>query len=147
MFGNCNKYLPGLIVVMATTLGVAADTTNLKEIMQGLRDDTFQIANGLLVDDLEMVAGGANRIANHAQIPAEQVQLVAAELGPEMASFKQFDTLVHDLSLSIVAAARAGDTDLAVSSYHHMLDGCLACHTAYRERVANVLADSEAGMR
>jgi hypothetical protein len=30
---------------------------------------------------------------------------LAAALGPEMAAFKQLDTLVHDLSLEIVAAA------------------------------------------
>jgi hypothetical protein len=49
--------------------------------------------------------------------------------------------------LSITAAAKDKDTALAVSSYHRMLDGCLACHAAYRERVAKVLAESEAGMR
>ena len=129
-------------LALFTTLGVAVEPS-LKEIMQDLRDDTAGIANGLLVEDFQAIADSAGRIASHPQIPAEQVQLVAAELGAEMAAFKQFDTLVHDLSLSIAAAAKEGDTSLAASHYHSMLDGCLACHASYRERVADVLANAE----
>lgn len=130
-----------LFSVLTIAFGAIAAEPNLKEIMQGLRDDSVAVADGLLMDDFNMVAQGADSIANHAQIPPAQVQLVAAELGPEMPAFKQFDTTVHDLSLSIAAAARNNDREQAIADYQRMLTGCFGCHAAYRERVAAVLSD------
>jgi len=113
---------------------------NLKLIMQGLRDDVVEITDGLLTDDFTRVAQGAVRIANHPRIPAAQIQLVAAELGTEMAAFKQIDTLVHELSLSIAAAAEEKDRARAIADYQRMLSGCFACHAAYKDRVGTVLS-------
>ncbi len=136
-------YLSSFIVVLVltTTCSLLAAEPNLKEIMQGLRNDTVEILDGLLTEDLGMVANGAAGVANHARIPVEQVQLVAAELGAEMGTFKQMDMSVHDLSLSIAAAAEAGDRERAIADYEQMLNGCLACHAAYKDRVATVLSD------
>jgi len=132
--------LLALIVVHVAT----ADESNLKQIMQALRDDSVAIFDGLLTDDFSKVAQGADRIANHPQIPPAQIQLVAAELGPEMATFKQFDTTVHDLAVSIGAAAEEKDHDRAATNYQSMLDGCFGCHAAYRQRVAAVLGGATA---
>ena len=132
------------ISVVTGALSATAAEPNLKEIMQGLRDDTVEIADGLFLDDFTRVGEAALRIANHDRIPPEQVQLVAAELGAEMPAFKQFDMSVHDLSLSIAAAAEAEDRDRAIENYQSMLSGCLACHAAYRVRVAAVLGGATA---
>jgi hypothetical protein len=128
-----------LALAFASSVGSSDEATTLKEIMQGLRDDTANIADGLLTDDFEKVARAARAIAEHPQIPAAQVQLVAAELGPEMPTFKQLDTLVHDLSLEINTAAKALDREAAIAGYQRMMDGCFACHRGYKERVAAVL--------
>jgi len=128
-----------IVLVLMTITGATADESNLKEIMQGLRNDSVAVADGLLTDDFSKVAQSADRIASHAQIPPAQVQLVAADLGPEMATFKQFDTTVHDLALSIAAAAENSDSNQAIADYQRMLNGCFGCHAAYRERVAAVL--------
>ena len=129
-----------LIVCSAIPLGIAAEA-NLKGIMQGLNEDVTAVVDGLLTDDFEKVATAANRIASHPRIPADQVQRVAAELGQEMATFKQFDMSVHDLALSMAAAAEAHDSGRLISDYQNMLANCLACHAAYKDRVAAVLAD------
>ncbi len=121
-------------------LSATAAESNLKVIMQGLRDDVVEITDGLLMDDFTKVAHGAVRIANHARIPDDQIRLVAAELGAEMATFKQIDNSVHDLSLSIAAAAEEKDRDRAIADYQRMLSSCLACHAAYKERVGTVLS-------
>lgn len=128
-----------LAFIFAPAVAVTAEATTLKEIMQGLRDNLVEISDGLLTDDFEQVANGAEAIAEHPQIPAAQVQLVAAELGPEMPAFKQLDTLVHDLSLEIGVAARALDSDAAISGYQRLIEGCLACHRSYKDRVTAVL--------
>ena len=129
-----------LMLILAPSVSMTGEANNLKEIMQGLRNDLVAITDGLLVDDFEKIAQGADAIAGHPQIPPGQVKLVAAELGSEMATFKQLDTLVHDLSLEISAAAGTHDRDGVVSAYQRMLEGCLACHSTYKDRVAAVLA-------
>lgn len=128
-----------LILALAPTVALSGDALSLKEIMQGLRDNLVEISDGLLTDDFEQVIKGATSIAEHPQIAPAEVQLVAAALGPEMAAFKQLDTLVHDLSLEISASAKALDRGAAISGYQRMVKGCLDCHRTYKERVAAVL--------
>ena len=108
--------------------------------MQDLRNDTVLIMDAILIDDLDAIVDAAMRISDHPRIPPEQVSMVAAELGPEMAAFKQFDTLVHDLSLSVKDAAEEGDGARVQEHFQDMIAGCLGCHSAYRQRVSALLA-------
>ena len=144
MIRKIHFYVLVSVSFLAVVLSAAAASPNLKEIMQGLRNDTVEIADGLFLDDFTRVGQAALRIANHDRIPPEQVQRVAAELGAEMPAFKQFDMSVHDLSLAIAAAAKAEDREMAIENFQSMLSGCLACHTAYRARVAAVLGGEAA---
>ena len=137
MFG-----LASLVVVVMPTLALTDEATTLKSIMLGLRDGLVAISDGLLTDDFGLVQHGATTIAEHPRIPAEQVQLVAQELGEEMAAFKALDTRVHDLSLEIEAAAKVLDGAAARAAFTQMVDGCFACHAAYKERVAAVLNET-----
>ena len=134
--------LASLAFVLMPTIALTGEATALQEIMQGLRNSLVDISDGLLIDDFEQVARGAIAISEHPRIPANQVQLVAQELGAEMAAFKQLDNRVHDLSLEINAAARDQDRDAAITSYQRMVEGCLACHGAFKERVAAVLKET-----
>lgn len=131
-----------IVLIMSIAIADTGTEPDLKQIMQGLRNDAVSILDGLLIDDFDAVAEASARIAGHPQIPASQVALVAAELGSEMAAFKQFDTLVHDLSLTIGAAAKERNRGQAVAAHRQMIDACLACHVSYRQRVADVLADA-----
>ncbi|MGB5335118.1 MAG: hypothetical protein WBN07_05835 [Woeseiaceae bacterium] len=128
-----------LALIFAPGLAASGEALSLKEIMQGLRDDYVKIADGLLSDDLGLVADGASGVAKHPKIPPEQVKLVAAELGEEMPAFKQLDTRVHDLSLEIIDAAKAPDRDKALRKFGELTDGCIACHNTYKQRVASAL--------
>jgi len=118
---------------------MTSEANELKDIMQGLRNNLVDISDGLLTDDFEKIAHGADAIAVHPRIPPWQVKLVAAELGSEMAAFKQLDALVHDLSLEIKVAATTHDRDDVISTYQRILEGCLACHSSFKERIAAVL--------
>ena len=131
--------LLGIALLLIPTIVLTDESTTLQEIMQGLRDNLVEISDGLLTDDYALVARGATAIAEHPQIPTEQVQLVATTIGPEMPAFKQFDVRVHKLSLEISAAAEAGDRAAAISGFQKMIEGCFACHAAYKDRVAAVL--------
>ena len=128
-----------MALLLLPALALTDESTTLQTIMQGLRDNLVEVADGLLTDDLALVARAATVIANHPRIPPEQIQLVARELGEEMPAFKQFDMRVHDLAVEIGAAARAGDKTAAMGKFQRMIDGCFGCHAAYKDRVAGVL--------
>ncbi len=138
-----NKLTAFLILLLLPALALPDESTTLQTIMQGLRDNLVEIADGLLADDLELVERGATGIATHPRIPPEQVQIVARELGEEMQVFKQFDMHVHGLAMEIGDAARAGDKTAAIGKFQGMIDGCFGCHIAYKDRIANVLRAAE----
>jgi hypothetical protein len=131
----------GLCLTATVAVAQQESTTSLKTIMQGLRNDTVLIMDAMLVDDFTAVAEAAVRISDHPSIPPEQVALVAAELDSEMAAFKQFDTLVHDLSVALREAVEDGDRLRVQKTFQDMIAGCLGCHLAYRQRVMSVLAE------
>lgn len=64
---------------------------------------------------------------------------MAKELGPEMPQFKQFDVQVHELSLSIAAAAREKNIDAIWADYQPLVSGCLGCHKTFKGRVSEAL--------
>ena len=141
-----NRYFVASAMLCLALLPAAArsgDTATLKEIMRGLRNDFVRIGDGLLHDDFAEIASGARGIAEHPKIPPDQVKRVAAELGPEMPAFKQMDKRVHDLSVRILSAAESSDAEMALRSYLEMTEGCLACHTNYKERIAAILGEAE----
>lgn len=128
-----------LILILVPLIAMTDDAPALKEIMQDLRNNLIEISDGILTDNFEQVARGAAAVAEHPQIAPAQVALVAAALGPEMPAFKQLDNVVHDLSLEIGAAAEALDRDAVISGYQQMFEGCVECHSTYKERVAAAL--------
>ena len=127
------------IVFFTSVNTTSADEPDLKEIMQQLRNNLVEITDGLLLDDFERIAQGAMGIANHPQIAATQVKRVVAELGPKMPEFKQLDQRVHDLSVSIEAAAKEKNHDAVAAEYQNLIGGCLACHSDFKDQVAKAL--------
>lgn len=134
--------LLGILIFLLPAVSGSETTVDLKGIMQGLRNNLVEITDGLLVDDYEQAARGASGVAEHPKIPAADIQLVAKALGTEMAVFKQYDTLVHDRAVELAEAANAEDPDAAVTAYLAMVEGCLACHQKYRQRVAAALSST-----
>lgn len=141
-----NRYFvvfAGLCLSLVPGISTSGTNTTLKEIMQGLRDDFVRIGDGLLHENFEQVAAGARGIAEHPKIPPDQAKRIATELGAEMPGFKNMDKRVHDLSLRIMSAANSSDAEKALQSYLAMTEGCLACHTLYKDRIAAVLTESD----
>ncbi len=139
---RCRAILVTIITLFLSTLTATASATepSLKEIMQALRDNLIEITDGLLIDDFDRIERGAIGIAQHPQIAPAQVKRVAKELGPEMPQFKQFDVQVHNLSLSIAAAAEAKNSDVVWADYQPLVSGCLGCHEAFKARVSEALS-------
>ena len=135
------RLLASLSIILLPASAITGETT-LKLIMQELRQNFVDVSDGFLLDDFDKVAEGALAIAEHQRIPAEQVRLVADELGAEMPEFKNYDVQVHELSHEMYKAAKERDRDAAVAAYQGMVAACFDCHSAFRERVAAVLGKS-----
>ena len=141
MLNKRTALLASLVMLALPAIASTGETT-LKVIMQELRQNFLEVSDGFLLDDFDKIAEGALAIAEHPRIPADQVQRVADELGPEMAVFKNFDVQVHELSLELYKAAKERDRDASVSAYQRMVAACFACHSAYRERVAAIFGET-----
>jgi cytochrome c556 len=134
-------------MVLATSLSLllsnsvlAHDNSNgLISVMQGLLDDSLVLNQGILEKDFSKIEKASNDIANHPKPGMVTMKKVMVGLGSEMASFKGFDTLVHDIAMNIKEAATKEDMVTVKSSYHELLNGCLSCHTQYKTRVTNLL--------
>lgn len=135
--------LASLAVVLLPPQMLAGEPANLKAIMTELRQSFLDVSDGFLLDDFAKVAEGALAIAEHPRIPPSDAQRIADELGAEMPVFTNFDVQVHELSLEMYEGARDGDRVAALEAYQDMVAACIACHTAYRERVGAVLNEEQ----
>lgn len=135
-------YAISMLVFAMTAIAARAGEPSLKEIMQGLREDLVAITDGLLLDDFDRIAQGATGIAGHAPISTPEAKRIAAALGPDMPAFKQFDAEVHTLSVAIASAAREVNREAVIVDYQRMVNGCLVCHAAFKNRVAEVLSQA-----
>ncbi|MGK7313020.1 MAG: hypothetical protein ACN0LA_12350 [Candidatus Longimicrobiales bacterium M2_2A_002] len=108
-------------------------------IMLDLQGDMQQVSRGLWTEAYDTIAAGARAIADHPKVPPEEAATIAEALGPDMARFKALDTRVHDLSVELAEAARAGDMETVLARDAAIRQGCVECHTAFRERLRSDL--------
>ena len=118
----------------------------LKVIMAVLGTDMADIATGIWVEDAATIAEGAAGIANHPRVPPEQMGAIQAELGQAFGDFAALDGVVHDLAVELRDAASAGQaTSELVTIFTQVAEGCVGCHTAFRERLSSTLANGGQG--
>lgn len=104
-------------------------------IMLGLQEDMRLISSGLWTGRYDSISAGAGAIANHPALAPEEAQTIAGILGDDMARFKTLDKKVHDLAVQLREAARAQDMEAVLSLDSGLRQGCVECHTAFRERL------------
>jgi cytochrome c556 len=103
--------------------------------MAGLRADMIRLNERLWTGDFRGVAAAAESVAEHPEVsPAERVRVQSA-LGDEFPDFVAADRHVHHLALQLREAALREDTAEVLTSLSALQTGCIACHTAFRERL------------
>jgi hypothetical protein len=110
----------------------------LKEIMQGLERDMATAAHGLWIEDRASVGAGARGVAEHPHVTSEQMAVIQAALGDDFTAFVRHDQEVHGAAVALTEAAATADAGL-LAGYVRVQEGCVACHTAFRTRLAAVL--------
>lgn len=126
------------------TLGVPAEVAGqagptLKSIMQGLEEDMVDLAHGIWIADREAVRVAAQGVADHPRVTPGQMATIQAELGDEFPLFVQQDQGVHAAAVELTSAAQANDADL-LPVFVRIQEGCVGCHSRFRERVSEALA-------
>ena len=125
----------------APTTAQAALPT-LFSIMLQLQGDMERVSRGIWAESYDTIAAGAQAVADHPKVPSDELAVVAEALGPDLARFKALDTRVHDLSVELAAAARAGDMATVLTRAAAIRQGCVECHTAFRERLRSKLREA-----
>jgi hypothetical protein len=113
----------------------AGESETLLSVMAGLRADMVRLNEGLWTGDFRGVAAAAESVAEHPEVSAAERLRVQAALGDEFPDFVAADRHVHDLALQVRDAALREDTTQVLTSLSALQTGCIACHTAFRERL------------
>ena len=132
--------------VASTTPTAPADTVDTKPLrllMVGLAQDMARIQTGLWHEEYDLIREGASSIANHPKIPPDQIAKIKNALGADFQNFVRYDKTVHKTATELVRAAEARDWSGVLSAHTQIRDGCVGCHTAYRDRLRPVLSSSE----
>ncbi len=139
---SCSLFLTSTLLATEVT---DVKPLTLKEIMQGLSKDTQLIAEGIFTEDFKLIKKAARNIAKHPKAPIETRVTLAKVLGAEMSQFKTFDSKVHNSAVEIGLDAEEQDITAVLLNYHLLIDGCLACHNNFKQRVITILNPSLSG--
>jgi len=107
----------------------------LFSIMAGLEGEMARISRGLWLESFDTVAAGADAVADHPRVPPEEFQRISAVLGEEMSRFGGMDMRVHDLAVRLSEEARRAELEAVLATDAELRRACVACHSAYRERL------------
>lgn len=111
----------------------------LFSIMVNLQGDMARISRGLWIENFDTIAAGADAIANHPRVPQQEFQRISDVLGADMSRFGGMDQEVHDLAVRLAEEARRGEIEPVLSTEAELRRGCVACHTAFRDRLREAI--------
>jgi cytochrome c556 len=117
------------------TAAVPGEGQTLLVIMQKLGVDMAALTHGIMAEDTALVARSADEVAAHPAIAPGEVERIHTELGASMSEFERLDAAVHEESVALRDAARAGDMDEVLNRLHEVQRGCVRCHTQFRQRL------------
>jgi cytochrome c556 len=127
------------LAVLAATwaaVALAQEGPTFKEIMQGLAEDMNRLNAAIFAEDFDAIERSAAAIAHHPRpSPAERGRLMDA-VGPDVELFQSIDRSVHGGAEEMADAARVGDMDGVLRYHGKVMQGCVTCHSAFRDRLA-----------
>jgi len=131
------------ILVFGLAVSPAADgqESHFRGMMQELGRQMGRLSEGIMADDMVLVASSAISIADHPKPPMSERIRIVSELGTDATAFRAIDTEVHDTAMAIHTAAKEGDRVEVTNGFHKLVNSCLACHTRFRGRLRSTLTE------
>lgn len=124
-----------LLLAATSTL---AESRTLASIMEQLDRDLGEATSALMQDDLDALARAADAIAEHPAPSADERGRIVKHLGPDARDFRAHDQEVHKRATALGKAARNADRKAVLRNHGALVESCVACHTDFRDRVAEV---------
>ncbi|NIP79879.1 MAG: cytochrome c [Gemmatimonadetes bacterium] len=105
----------------------------LRGIMLQLQADMGRVSRGIWAGRFDSVAAAAQAIADHPRVGPRERTAIVETLGDRAAAFQAADAAVHDAAVVLAEQARAGDITGVMEALARLQDGCVACHTGFRD--------------
>jgi cytochrome c556 len=133
------RFLCLLFAGVCLSTPAMAEPPQMRELMGALGERMGEIGEGIWREDFAAIAEAARYIAEHPKPPAAQRKRVISALGDDAPEFRAADKRVHTGSLALVEAAESGQMPAVVERYERLVEGCVACHARFRDRVRQTL--------
>lgn len=118
----------------------ANKSLDLKTIMRLIMTDINMINEGIYTQNFQLIEQGASAINQHPPLSDETRTFIQKTLGDQMPAFGGYDKLVHNHADSIKNAAIQHDMNKVLEQYRIVQQGCVNCHTSFRETIIKARA-------
>lgn len=109
---------------------------NFKQVMQLVNQSASKMLQGFLLGNYAMVLEGAREIAEHTVPKGGPLRYIDPSKREEFMRFMPaFEKQVHGGAEEVMKFLREGKRDQAFKTYTNMLQGCIACHELFRDRI------------
>lgn len=115
--------------------GEDGESLPLRPIMLMLASDLAAFTHALWLEDYEVMTERSASIAHHPHISQEEIQRIQSILGDEMHTFEELDENVHHGAERLHQAAESRQLDDVLARLSELQNGCMACHSQFRERL------------
>ncbi|WP_018862694.1 cytochrome c [Thioalkalivibrio sp. ALJ3] len=129
-----------VVAALAMPLASTAAAETFQSVMQGLADDMNRVQSALFVEDFATVTEAAEAIADHPKPSLGERRRVLSAVGNRVSEFRGMDQQVHDTAEQLADAAREQDLDRAIRYHGRLVTECIACHSAFRDKVSSDLS-------
>ena len=110
-------------------------TMKLVPMMKMLLTEIQTVDRGIYYENYSTIKESGKAISDHPVMTEEDKKLVKSTLGEEIKQFIKFDKVVHHHADSMAMAAGQQNMDEVLRHYRIVQQGCVDCHTNYREKI------------
>ena len=118
-----------------TPTNTTADAGKLKPIMVNLGTEMNTLQSGLWLENYELIATSAMKIAEHPKVSDAEKVRVKTAMGEDMSAFVAMDKMVHDGAVALSEAATSKDMPKTLNALAALQRNCVACHSTFRNRL------------
>ena len=113
----------------------AGDPLPFIAIMQGLSADLAAFSHALWLEDYALMSERSASIASHPPTDPADTERFQQILGDEYEDFYDADHVVHEAAEELHLAVESRDLDAILTRLADVQRGCVACHSAFRDRL------------
>ncbi len=107
-----------------------------KQVMQMVNNSALKMLQGFLLNNDAMVLEGAKEIANHPVPKGGPLKYIDPSKREEFARLMPtFERQVHGGAEEVIKFIKEGKREEAFRTYTNMLQGCMACHELFRDKI------------